>query len=48
LPSDRGKVRLPLGRFTVRIETIGVSVGETPITMSSLDKDQPPIVATAK
>lgn len=42
------KARLPLGKFTLRVETAGGGVSQVEFTMTSLDKDQPPIAVTAK
>jgi RNA polymerase sigma-70 factor (ECF subfamily) len=44
----RSKVQLPLGKFTCRVETAGGGTNQVEFTMLTLDKDQPPIVVTAK
>jgi RNA polymerase sigma-70 factor (ECF subfamily) len=44
----RRKANLPLGKFTLRVETAGGGVSQVEFTMTSLDKNQPPIVITAK
>ena len=44
----RGKAQLPLGKFKLCVETAGSVTSQTEFTMTSLDKDQPPVVVTAK
>ena len=42
------KVQLPLGRFTLLVETVGGGKAQTEFEMTSLAPDQPAIVLQAK
>ena len=44
----RVALSLPLGRFTFTVETAGGGRAETGFVMTSLEKDQPPVVLQAK
>jgi hypothetical protein len=44
----RQKLQLPLGRFTLLVETEGGGVAQREFEMTSLAEDQPPVVLQAK